>query len=243
MSGSERQYEPGEPATERVRSIFSGIAPAYDTVNMVASLGIDRLWRRRVVRMSGVGPDSRVLDLAAGTGDLALAMARLGRPALVVATDFVPEMLGIAEDKALRAASECDVVFQQADAQDLPFEDESFDVVTIGFGLRNLPDRAANYSEVLRVLKPGGRYLVLEFSHPPFGPFRAVYGLYLRKFVPVLGWLFSRDAQAYRYLAESIARFPDQGSLAREMEDAGFEVEWRNLTGGIVAVHVGVKPA
>ncbi|MBA4370904.1 MAG: bifunctional demethylmenaquinone methyltransferase/2-methoxy-6-polyprenyl-1,4-benzoquinol methylase UbiE [Coriobacteriaceae bacterium] len=232
-------HEAGEATTERVQGIFSGIAGSYDLINALASFGIDRLWRRAVVRMSGAGPDTRVLDLCCGTGDLALAMARLARPAVLVATDFVPEMLAIAERKAARHPAGPAPEFRQADAQALPFEDASFDVVTVGFGVRNLPDRTANFREVLRVLAPGGRYVVLEFSRPPSRVFRALYHWYLRSVVPWLGGLFAHDRESYRYLNDSILRFPVQDVLARELEDAGFaEVSWRDLTFGIVAVHV-----
>ncbi|TLM77478.1 MAG: bifunctional demethylmenaquinone methyltransferase/2-methoxy-6-polyprenyl-1,4-benzoquinol methylase UbiE [Actinobacteria bacterium] len=233
---------PGQATTERVRGIFSGIAADYDRLNAVLSLGIDELWRRRVVRMAQVDSDSRVLDLCCGTGDLALTMARRGRPAEVLATDFVPEMMEIAEQKVRRDPPPVPVRFAVADAQSLPFDDEQFDVVTVGFGVRNLPDRAANFREAYRVLKPGGRYLILEMSRPPFVPFRVAYHWYLRHVVPWVGGAVSGDKKAYRYLSDSILEFPTQMALSAELHAAGFEtVRYRNLTGGIVAVHVGIR--
>jgi demethylmenaquinone methyltransferase/2-methoxy-6-polyprenyl-1,4-benzoquinol methylase len=228
--------------TERVRSIFAKIAPGYDAFNAVASFGIDRLWRRRVVRTALLTPESRVLDLAAGTGDLSLALARQGRPASVLGTDFSPEMLEVARRKAASYAGETQLAFQVEDAQALSLPDGSFDVVTVAFGVRNFPDRAANFREVLRVLRPGGRYVVLEFSRPPFAPFRWLYHLYLNVGIPTIGALLAGDRESFTYLNRSIRTFPAQAALAAELRAAGFKtVSWRNLTFGIVAVHVAVK--
>lgn len=240
-AGVEGEVTPGQPTTEKVRGIFSRIARTYDLVNMVASLGIDRLWRRVAVKAAGLESDSRVLDLAAGTGDLTVALARQAAPAEVVSTDFVPEMLAVARKKAARLAGPTVVTFEEADAQALQFGNDDFDAATIAFGLRNLPDRTANFREVLRVLRPGGRYVILEFSTPPNPLFRAFYHAYLRLFVPLLGAVLAADREAYRYLNDSIREFPNQEALAKELREAGFsEVTWRNLTGGIVAIHVGV---
>jgi demethylmenaquinone methyltransferase/2-methoxy-6-polyprenyl-1,4-benzoquinol methylase len=228
--------------TERVRSIFARIAPGYDAFNAVASFGIDRSWRRVLVRDAGLTPASRVLDLAAGTGDLSLALARQGRPASVLGTDFSPEMLEVAKRKAASYDGSAELAFEVQDAQALSLPDESFDVVTVAFGVRNFPDRAANFREVLRVLRPGGRYLVLEFSRPPFAPFRALYHSYLDVGIPLIGGLLTRDRASFVYLNRSIRSFPSQEALAEELRGAGFrEVSWRNLTFGVVAIHTAVK--
>jgi len=183
-----------------------------------------------------------VLDLAAGTGDLTLALAEQGRPARVLSTDLVPEMLEVAKAKVAVYEGPTIIEFDVVDAQALPMPDESFDVVTVGFGVRNMPDRAANFSEVFRVLRPGGRYVVLEFSRPLFPPFRALYHFYLRTVIPLLGEKLTGDRASFEYLNESILSFPGQVALAGELHKAGFsEVTWRNLTFGIVAVHVAVK--
>jgi demethylmenaquinone methyltransferase/2-methoxy-6-polyprenyl-1,4-benzoquinol methylase len=233
---------PGEATSERVQGIFSRIAPRYDLFNRLSSFGIDRHWRREAVRMARLTPDSAALDLAAGTGDLTLRIARQGCPASVIGTDFVPEMLAVAERKADAYRGPTRVSFSVADAQALPFEDARFDVVTIAFGVRNLPDRAANFGEVLRVLKPGGRYLILEFSTPPNRLFRALYHFYNRIVLPGLGGLLTGDRASFEYLNDSILRFPPQQALADELRAAGFsEVTWRNLTFGVVAVHRAVK--
>lgn len=231
--------ESGLTTTERVRSIFARIAPGYDSFNAIASLGIDRLWRRALVRIACLDPETRVLDLAAGTGDLSLAIAREGRPASVLATDFSPEMLEVAQRKAAAYDGPTRLEFQVADAQALDLPDSSFDVVTVAFGVRNFPDRAANFREVLRVLAPGGRYVILEFSRPPFAPFRALYHLYLNVVIPLIGGLRTGDKASFVYLNHSIRTFPPQSALASELLAAGFrDVIWRNLTFGIVAIHV-----
>lgn len=242
MPPDESGSEPGRPSADRARRIFSRIAPAYDTFNLLSSFGVDRLWRRAAVRAARVGQGDDVLDLAAGTGDLTRAIARVAHPRRVIGTDLVPEMLRLARRKLSRYRGPSEIVFEAADAQDLPFADATFDAVTIAFGVRNLPDRAANFAEVLRVLKPGGRYVILEFSTPPRRAFRAVYHLYLRTAIPALGGLLSGDRASFRYLNDSILRFPDQRSLAQELELAGFSVvTWRNLSFGIVALHVAVR--
>jgi demethylmenaquinone methyltransferase/2-methoxy-6-polyprenyl-1,4-benzoquinol methylase len=238
----EPQAAPGEATSERVRGIFARIAPHYDLFNRLSSFGVDQRWRRETVRMADLTSESRALDLAAGTGDLTLRIAEQGRPASVIGTDFVPEMLEVAERKAEAYHGPGEVSFQVADAQALPFADESFDVVTIAFGVRNLPDRAANFAEVLRVLVPGGRYLILEFSTPPNLAFRALYHFYDRTVLPALGALLTGDRASFEYLNDSILRFPAQEALAAELRAAGFsDVSWRNLTLGVVAVHRGVK--
>ncbi len=233
---------PGEATAERVRGIFSNIASSYDTFNALASLGIDRSWRSALVKAGRFDATSRALDIAAGTGDVSLAIAKKAAPAEVVVSDFAPEMLVIAEEKARSYQGPTRLKFIEADAQALPFEDDSFDVVTVAFGVRNFPKRELNFAEVLRVLKPGGRYVILEFSRPPFAPWRAVYHVYLRGVIPAIGALLTGDKPSFVYLNDSIRRFPTQPELAAELKEAGFSaVEWKNLTGGIVALHTAVK--
>ena len=232
----------GLTTTARVHGIFSRIAPGYDSFNALASLGIDRRWRRALVRMADLTPASRVLDLAAGTGDLALALARQGAPAQVVATDFCDEMLDVARRKAAALEGPTRLSFRLEDAQALTLPDASFDVVTVAFGVRNFPEREANFREVLRVLKPGGRYLVLEFSRPPLPPVRWLYHAYLRFGIPLIGAAVAGDRASFVYLNDSIRSFPAQARLAAELRRAGFShCTWRDLTFGIVAVHVAVK--
>jgi demethylmenaquinone methyltransferase/2-methoxy-6-polyprenyl-1,4-benzoquinol methylase len=233
---------PGRPTAERVRTIFSQIADKYDVFNALASMGIDRSWRRELVRAAALTPASRVLDLASGTGDVAFALANLGHPAEVVATDFVPEMLAVAEKKAAENPPDVPVTFSVADAQEIPFADASFDVVTVAFGVRNFPERERNFAEVLRVLKPGGRYVILEFSRPRLAAWRAVYHVYLRHAIPAIGGILTGDRDGFVYLNDSIRQFPTQPALAAELREAGFSaITWKDLSGGIVALHTAVK--
>jgi len=230
---------PGTPTTDRVKHIFSTIAPAYDTFNILSSLGIDRLWRRSTVRLARPDRSSVMLDLAAGTGDLTMAFAHRGKPASILSTDFVPEMLEVGKRKAAKYRGPTAIEFQVVDAQSLPFAEAAFDIVTIAFGVRNLPERHRNFSEVRRVLKPGGRYVILEFSTPTLAAVRIFYHFYLRTVIPFLGGLLTRDRASFQYLNDSIRAFPPQPALADELSAAGFtHVTWRNLTFGIVAVHI-----
>lgn len=241
-SAEDGRPAPGQPTRDRVHGIFSGLAARYDLFNVVSSLGFDRLWRRAMVGAARITGRDRVLDLCAGTGDVTLTIARQAGPAEVVGTDFVEEMLAVARRKARGYKGPANVTFLLADAQDLPFPDESFDEVTVAFGVRNLPDRAANFREVVRVLRPGGRYIILEFSRPRFAPFRALYHAYLRVVVPMLGAVIAGDRASFVYLNDSIRAFPDQPHLADELSSAGFgDVAWSNHTGGIVAIHVATK--
>jgi demethylmenaquinone methyltransferase/2-methoxy-6-polyprenyl-1,4-benzoquinol methylase len=229
----------GQPTTERVKGIFTKIAPSYDLFNILSSFGIDRLWRRSTVRLARPDHKSVMLDLAAGTGDLTMAFARLGKPASILSTDFVPEMLEVGKKKVAAYDGPTKIDFEVVDAQDLPFDDARFDIVTIAFGVRNLPDRAANFREVRRVLKPGGRYVILEFTTPPSPFVRWFYHLYLRVVIPNLGGLLTGDKPSFQYLNDSIRAFPSQLALGAELHSAGFSrVNWHNLTFGIVAVHI-----
>lgn len=226
------------PEASTVRRMFEGVAPRYDLLNRVLSLGADRSWRRSVVAGLGLSPDARVLDLCCGTGDLALEIAPRAE---CVACDFTWNMLRRARSKADDRG--LDVHLAAADALALPFASDAFDAATVAFGVRNLEDLDAGLEEVLRVLKPGGTLAVLEFSHPRALWLRAPYRFYLNVVLPRIGELLSRRGSAYRYLADSIMGFPDPETLVRLLEDAGYEdVTYRPLSGGIVAVHRASKP-
>jgi len=239
---SRRAVPAGSQQTEEVKRIFSTIAPEYDRFNKISSFGQDRLWRKRAVQLAKIKRSTHVLDLAAGTGDLTMAIVAQGVPSEIVSTDLVPEMLEVAKAKLTDYAGPTRIEFAIADAQALQFADESFDVVSVGFGVRNMPDRAANFREVYRVLRPGGRYVVLEFSRPVNTFFRQVYHFYLRTIIPFLGGRLTGDRKSFEYLNQSILGFPGQHALAGELYKAGFrEVSWEDLTFGVVAIHVAVK--
>jgi demethylmenaquinone methyltransferase/2-methoxy-6-polyprenyl-1,4-benzoquinol methylase len=229
------------PEGAKVQSMFASIAGRYDLLNHVLSFGLDFYWWWRMARLAGARPGARFLDVAAGTGDSSLAVARRG--AEVVSTDFTHAMLRLGPSKFLRKGL-ADLVWASsgADAQRLPFRDESFDGVTICYGIRNVEDRARAFAEFHRVLRPGGRLTVLEFSSPVIPGFRGLYQWYSLRLLPRIGGWISGDPSAYAYLPDSIRNFPAQADLALEIAGAGFrEVRWLNLSGGIVAIHQGER--
>jgi demethylmenaquinone methyltransferase / 2-methoxy-6-polyprenyl-1,4-benzoquinol methylase len=229
-----------EEKAGRVRGVFDSVASKYDLMNDLMSGGMHRLWKRFALGQTGLRPGQRALDVAGGTGDLALGMARqVGPTGRAVLSDINWEMLSRGRDRLLDEGLATSVSAVQANAEKLPFADASFDCVTIGFGLRNVTDKPRALASMRRVLKPGGRLLVLEFSHPVAG-LKPFYDLYSFSVLPALGKLVAGDAESYRYLAESIRMFPDQPTLAGMMREAGLEdCRWHNLTGGVVALHVG----
>ena len=226
---------PQTPAAQRtaqgVQRMFDRVAPRYDLANTVFSLGQDKTWRQAAARATRLTNDEVAVDVACGTGALARDLEELAPGALVVGMDFSQEMLKRAGPGRYVAA----------DALQLPLDDASVDVVTIAFGLRNLPEPAQGLLEFRRVLRPGGRLVVCEFSHPVVPVFREVYRRYLTRLMPVAARRLTSDPEAYQYLARSIGAWPDQPGLARWLQEAGLEmVAWRDLTGGIVALHRGV---
>ena len=227
----------------RVREVFDSVAAQYDLMNDLMSGGLHRLWKRFTIELSAVRSGQTVLDIAGGTGDLAAKFSKLvGADGKVILADINAAMLSVGRDRLIDkgALSNIDVV--QADAQFLPFEDNSIDCVTIAFGLRNVTDKAKALRSMHRVLKPGGRVLVLEFSKPTSPLLSKVYDAYSFSALPAMGKLITDDADSYRYLAESIRKHPDQESLLEMVEDAGFvDCRYHNMTGGIVAVHRGIK--
>ncbi len=219
-----------------VASMFDAVADRYDLMNDVLSLGQTRRWRRIVADAVAAQPGERVLDLAAGTGTSSVPFAQAG--ADVIAGDISEGMLAVGR------ARNPGIRFMYADALDLPFEDGQFDVVTISFGFRNVNDPERALAQMRRVLKPGGRLVICEFSRPVFGPFDTVYREYLMRAFPPVARLISSNPASYEYLAESIRAWPGQDELAGVIADAGFDrVQYRNLSGGIVAIHRGVRPA
>lgn len=226
-----------------VAGVFHSVAGKYDLMNDVMSFGIHRLWKRFTIDCSGVRPGQKVLDLAGGTGDLAAKFSRMvGPKGEVVLADINESMLQVGRDKLRDMGIVGNVSYVQADAEKLPFPDDTFDLITIAFGLRNVTDKDAALRSMLRVLKPGGRLLVLEFSKPDVELLSKAYDVYSFHVMPRMGEWIAKDKESYQYLAESIRMHPDQETLKDMMQDAGFEqVTYHNLTGGIVALHRGFK--
>ena len=220
--------------TDAVASMFDQVAPRYDLANDILALGQTRGWRRAVTSAVGAVPGERVLDVAAGTGTSSEPFVDAG--AEVVAVDLSEGMLRVGRDRRP------DIDFIQADATHLPFADETFDAVTISFGLRNIAEHRQALFEMLRVTKPGGRLVICEFSTPVFKPFRTLYSEYLVRAIPGIAQKVTSNPEAYEYLAESIRDWPDQETLSEHLSEVGWrEVRYRNLTGGIVALHHAVK--
>lgn len=229
---------------DRVRDMFAQIAPRYDLMNHVLSLGIDVWWRKRALRKLRLDGDLPVLDCCTGTGDLALMLARAGKGRFeVVGTDFCAPMLERARTKHQKSAASFPVRFLEADSQQLPFEDASFQAVTVAFGLRNVQDTSRGISEMLRVCASGGQICVLEFSQPTLPGFRHLYQAYFRHVLPRVGQTFAKNSQdAYEYLPNSVVEFPSGRALARLMEQAGMcSVKVFPLTLGIASIYLGEK--
>ena len=213
---------PADISSERVKDIFSTIAKKYERFNAVSSFGAYKTWLAGMMRQAPIDENADVLDIAGGTGDVTFTVARAKHPRHIQCTDLVDEMLDVAR---------------------MHYADESYDAITMAYGIRNMPERDQALSEMFRVLKPGGALVCLEFSTPPNAVWRALYGFYLKHLIPFWGGLITGDREGFVYLSRSIKAFPNQQGLAAMMEKAGFEdVTWKNYTGGIAAVHVAKKP-
>ena len=226
-----------------VADVFHSVAAKYDLMNDLMSLGIHRLWKRFTIECSGARPGQKILDLAGGTGDLTARFSRIvGERGEVVLADINDSMLKVGRDKLRNQGLVDNIRYVQANAEALPFPDNHFDLITIGFGLRNVTDKDKALASMFRVLKPGGRLLVLEFSKPTSELMAKLYDLYSFHILPKMGKLVTRDSDSYQYLAESIRMHPDQDTLKEMMETVGFEsVDYFNLTQGVVALHRGYK--
>ncbi len=229
----------------RIKNLFSAIARHYDLLNSLLSLKRDRAWRRETVKASGVGLGSKVLDVCTGTGELALAYAdKIGTEGFVIAADFCFEMLVIGDEKVERKDRGAGTDFLAADTLILPFLDDTFDVVSVGFGIRNVADLEMGIREMTRVAAPGGRVVILEFTQPVNPLFRSLYYFYFTKILPFVGNLISRNKDdAYGYLPRSVMKFPNCDALKTVMEQCGLtDVQFHRKTFGIVSIHVGKKP-
>lgn len=226
-----------------VGAVFSAVADKYDVMNDAMSFGAHRAWKQFAAAQSGLRPGQRALDVAAGSGDLSRAFHRqVGARGQVVMTDINADMLRRGRDRMIDAGATGNIAYALADAENLAFADASFDCVSISFGLRNVTRIPKALRAMQRVLRPGGKLLVLEFSRPVSAPLRRLYDLYSFGVIPRMGQLIAGDADSYRYLVESIRKHPDQEKLAAMMGDAGFDdVQWHNLAGGVVALHIGYR--
>ena len=236
-------YIEGEQRAAKVNDLFARVAPRYDLINDLQSLGLHRVWKRRLVRMANVRPGERALDLCCGTGDIAFALAGAG--ATVSAVDFSAAMLEVAARRLAIPNPQSSILnpqFQQGDAMQLAFADNTFDVVTVGYGLRNLRDWETGLREMHRVAKPGARLLVLDFGKPDNAVLRSLYFAYLRLVVPVFGKLFCGDSATHAYILESLHRYPAQRGVAAAMERLGCrDTRIVNLLGGAMSINYGLK--
>ena len=235
------------PVDEKVRhvaDVFHSVAGKYDLMNELMSGGVHRLWKRITIERSGVRSGHSVLDIAGGTGDLTRKFSRLvGPTGKVILADINDSMLKVGRDKLINSGTAGNVEYVQANAEALPFADNTFDVITIAFGLRNVTDKDAALRSMQRVLKPGGKLMVLEFSKTQNIALTKIYDFYSFNILPQMGKLIANDAESYRYLAESIRMHPDQETLKDMMEGAGLvNCRYENMTGGVVALHTGIKP-
>lgn len=227
----------------KVADVFHSVASKYDVMNDLMSMGIHRLWKRLTVEKSGVRRGHSVLDLAGGTGDLTAKFSKMvGESGQVILGDINDSMLKVGRERLLDKGYAGNIEYVQMNAECLPFPDNSFDCITIAFGLRNVTDKDAALASMYRILKPGGRLLILEFSKPVAPGLSPVYDFYSFNILPVMGKIIANDAESYRYLAESIRMHPDQENLKTMMQEAGFEAcDYFNLSGGIVALHRGFR--
>jgi len=234
---------PVEEKAGKVAEVFHSVADKYDVMNDLMSFGIHRLWKRYTIEMSGVRKGHKVLDIAGGTGDLAAKFSRIvGDSGEVVLSDINASMLGVGRSRMVDLGLLSNMDYVQANAESLPFPDNYFDCITIAFGLRNVTEKANALKSMYRIVKPGGRVLVLEFSKPASPLLSKIYDIYSFKILPKIGELVANDSESYQYLAESIRMHPDQQTLKDMMSEAGFEqCDYHNLTGGIVALHRGFK--
>lgn len=229
---------------KHVGQVFSSVASRYDLMNDLMSMGIHRLWKRFTIELSSVRSGHRILDIAGGTGDLTMQFAdRVGTDGEVVLADINQEMLEVGRERLIDRGYAGRVDYVQANAESLPFPDNHFNVVSIAFGLRNVTDKDLALREMTRVLRPGGKLLILEFSKPVNPLLNRAYDAYSFRALPLMGRLVAGDSESYQYLAESIRMHPDQETLKGMMESAGLvQCKYHNMTGGVVALHAGVKP-
>jgi demethylmenaquinone methyltransferase/2-methoxy-6-polyprenyl-1,4-benzoquinol methylase len=235
---------PVEEKVKKVADVFHSVAGKYDLMNDLMSGGVHRLWKKLTIEQSGARRGNTILDIAGGTGDLTIRFSRIvGPQGKVVLADINDSMLKVGRDRLMDRGVAGNVEFVQANAECLPFPDNTFDIITIAFGLRNVTDKDAAIRSMTRVLKPGGKVMVLEFSKTNNPALTKIYDFYSFNILPKMGQLIAGDAESYKYLAESIRMHPDQETLKSMMQNAGLvNCKYQNMTGGVVALHTGIKP-
>jgi demethylmenaquinone methyltransferase / 2-methoxy-6-polyprenyl-1,4-benzoquinol methylase len=235
-------YQTSESKKEQVARMFNNIAPKYDFLNHFLSWGIDKIWRRIAINELKKSSPAKILDIATGTGDLALTALRI-KPSEIVGIDISEEMLAIARTKIEKAGKSAIIRFEKGDSEEIQFPDDTFDAAIVAFGVRNFENLQKGINEIFRVLKPGAKFVVLEFSRPRNLFFRTIYNFYIFKIVPFFGKLFSKDKMAYTYLPESAGAFPSGDDFLRYLENPGFgNLTCRPLTFGVASVYSGIKP-
>jgi demethylmenaquinone methyltransferase / 2-methoxy-6-polyprenyl-1,4-benzoquinol methylase len=242
MAEEIKPYGQGGSKKEQVSRMFDGIAPYYDFLNRLLSLGIDTVWRKRAIDQLEAARPQRVLDVATGTADVALEMARRLRPERIIGLDIAPRMLDIGRQKVRKKGLENVIELQVGDSENLPFENNTFDALTVAFGVRNFEHLEKGLQEMYRVLKPGGKLVVLEFSKPRVFPFKQLYDFYFRNVLPAVGRFTSKDPKAYRYLYESVQAFPDREQFTDILSKTGYKSnQCIPLTLGVCSIYTGVK--
>lgn len=227
---------------QEVRKMFDNIAPRYDLLNRLLSLGIDQSWRKKALSLLKDHPIDELLDMATGTGDLAIMATKMLQPNHVTGVDLSPNMLSFAAEKVKKAKLSDIIEFHEGDAENLSLKDNRYDAVTVAFGVRNFGDLEKGLSEIKRVLKPGGKLVVLEFTKPRLFPFKQIYHTYFRYLLPLVGKITSKDPKAYKYLYESVQAFPDYNRFTSVLEKVGFQhTHYKALSLGICAIYLGVK--
>lgn len=242
MGKTVKPYQADGSKKEQVSKMFDNIAPSYDLLNRLLSLGIDRSWRKKAIRLLDPAKAKTVLDVATGTADVAIEIARQLKPEKIIGVDIAQQMLEIGREKVSKRGLAEVIELQLGDSENLPFESNTFDAITVAFGVRNFEDLGKGLSEMQRVLKPGGKLVVLEFSRPRIFPFKQLFNLYFRYLLPLIGRLTSKDPKAYSYLYESVQAFPDRENFVTELGKAGFtEASYRPLTLGICSIYSASK--
>jgi len=234
-------YGTSDSKKEEIRTMFNNIAPTYDFLNHALSVNIDKIWRRRAIASLKSLDPNKILDVASGTGDLAIAAMRLN-PEKIIGVDISEEMLKVGEAKMKKKGLSDIISMQVADSESLPFEDNDFDAVTVAFGVRNFENPAKGIEEMHRVLRPEGKLVVLEFTNPKGRLINGLYQLYFRKVLPLVGRIISKDFSAYKYLPQSVAAFPQREEFVEIMKKSGFKTaSFKQLTFGIASLYIGVK--